>query len=140
MVKILSEKTARVSVTLPKELLDEVDEIIDSEEYSSRSKAFRDALRNFLADYRWRQELEGNQFGTVILVYNHHVKGLVEKILDIQHEARDIINSVQHQHITHEDCLETLMVEGEGGEIRELADDLEALRGVKQVRVATIDE
>lgn len=132
------EKYSRVSLTLPIELLEKLDDIVDAQNYSSRSKAMRDALRNLLTEYEWREELKGIQFGVITLVYNHEIPGLVEKLLSIQHEVEDIINSVQHLHVTERDCLETIIVKGSSEKIRGLVNKLTSLRGVKQVKLTTI--
>lgn len=134
----MSRKITRVSLTLPRHLLDELDQVLKAQEYSSRSEAVRDALRNFLVDYRWRQELKGEQLGAVVIVYDHDVRGLTDRLLDIQHENREIISSVQHLHVSQRDCLETLIVKGKGERIRNLVDSLGSLRGVKQVKLATV--
>lgn len=132
------EKIWRISLTLPEGLLEEVDRISEAQEYPSRSEAIRDALRDFLADYKWRRELKGEQLGAIICIYDHEVRGLPDELQDIQHQDREIVSSVQHFHISERDCLETLIVEGEGERIRELVDRLGSLRGVKQVKLATV--
>ncbi|KXB00313.1 nickel-responsive regulator [candidate division MSBL1 archaeon SCGC-AAA261G05] len=134
----MTEKSSRVSLTLPEELLKELDQIVKNQNYSSRSKAVRDALRDFLTEYKWREELKGEQFGVVVLVYAHGVPDLTGELLDIQHGFGEVVNSVQHLHVTESDCLETLIVKGEGEQIRELVNKLTSLRGVKQVKLTTI--
>ena len=39
--------------------------------------------------------------------------------------------SVMHVHLSHHDCLEVLVVRGPADQVRELADRLAAVRGVK---------
>lgn len=134
----MPSEVTRVSLTIPKDLLDRLDKLIEAQDYSSRSGAIRDALRDFLTDYKWRQKLKGEQLGAIVIVYDHEVRGLMDELLNIQHEEREVISSVQHSHISDRDCLETLIVGGEGERIRELVDRLGSLRGVKQVKLATV--
>jgi CopG family nickel-responsive transcriptional regulator len=131
----MGEKITRISITLPEDLLRELDRSLKSQDYASRSEAIRDAVRDFLANYRWRTELEGELLGVVVMVYDHEVGGLVEKITEIQHESGGVVSSAQHLHLDEKNCLETLLVKGPAGEIRKLADRLGALRGVKQVKL-----
>ncbi|KXA95456.1 hypothetical protein AKJ65_01765 [candidate division MSBL1 archaeon SCGC-AAA259E19] len=134
----MSDELKRVSLTIPRNILDDLDEILESQDYSSRSEAVRDALRDFLANYRWREELSGPQRGVVIQVYDHHVRNLTGKLLEIQHNLRELITSVQHLHLGKGECMEAIIVEGRGERIRELVDKLRSLKGVKQVEIATV--
>lgn len=134
----MSERLNRVSFTIPENLLGRLDKVIEDQDYSSRSEAVRDALRVFLSDYQWKEKAKGSQRGVVIMVYDHDLRGLNDKLLEIQHESRDLITSVQHQHVGQSECLEAIMVSGSGEHIRKLADSLRCLRGVKQVKLATV--
>lgn len=134
----MEPKITRVSLTLPQDLLDELDRSLKAQGYASRSEAIRDSLRDFLANYRWRLGLRGKCIGVVMLVYEHDVLGLNDKLMDIQHESADVISAVQHLHIDAKNCLETLIVNGPAKNIRKLIDRLGALRGVKQAKLVVI--
>ena len=134
----MARKIARVSLTLPPELLDELNRVLEAQDYSSRSEAVRDALRDFLAGYQWRQELKGELLGAVVVVFEHDIRGLTDRLADIQHEERGVIVSVQHLHVDERNCLETLVVRGPAEKIRGLVDRLGSLKGVKQVKLATV--
>lgn len=134
----MTRKITRVSLTLPKDLLDELDEVLEAQDYSSRSEAIRDALRDFLTNYRWRKELKGKQLGAIMTIYEHDVPGLTDKLIYIQHEELETVGPVQHLHIDEKNCLETLIVRGEGEKIRKLIDHLESLRGVKQAKLVIV--
>jgi CopG family nickel-responsive transcriptional regulator len=134
----MSRKITRMSLTLPEDLLGELDRMLKVQGYASRSEAVRDALRDFLANYKWRQKLKGELVGVVTLVYEHDVRGLTDALMDIQHAGRKVVNAVQHLHLDTKNCLETLVVRGQADEIRKLVDRLGALRGVKQVKLMTI--
>lgn len=134
----MSEKITRVSLALPNDLLRELNGALKSQGYSSRSEAVRDAIRDFLASYRWRQELKGEQLGALLVVYEHDIRGLTDSLMDIQHANREIIGAVQHIHLDDKHCLEALIVKGRGDNIRQLVDRLGALRGVKQAKLVTM--
>jgi CopG family nickel-responsive transcriptional regulator len=134
----MPEKITRVSLALPNDLLRELNGALKSQGYSSRSEAVRDAIRDFLASYRWRQELKGEQLGALLVVYEHDIRGLTDSLMDIQHANRGIIGAVQHIHLDDKHCLEALIVKGRGDNIRQLVDRLGALRGVKQAKLVTM--
>jgi CopG family nickel-responsive transcriptional regulator len=134
----MSEKVTRISLTLPEKLLNEFDRSLEAQRYVSRSEAIRDALRDFLTSYKWRKGLRGEQTGAILIVYEHDVHGLTEKIIDIEHRNSDIVNAVQHLHLDAKNCLEVLIVKGSAGKIRRLIDHLGSLRGVKQTKLVVI--
>jgi len=69
--------------------------------------------------------------GCVVLLYDHHKKDLLNKSIHIQHKYQNLILSVQHVHLDHHNCLETIALKGKANQLRSLADELIALKGMK---------
>ncbi|NLV13374.1 nickel-responsive transcriptional regulator NikR [Haloarcula argentinensis] len=136
----MSDDLDRISLTLPSSMVNRLDGIVDEWEYASRSEAIRDSLRDFFATYEWESGDEQHHHGTIVIVHDHHVSGIADELQTVQHEMADIITSVQHIHLSHDTCMETLVVEGAGGTITELANRLRAIGGVQQVKVVVVDE
>ena len=85
-----------------------------------------------------RQELLQKDFeedrevaGAITFIYDHHQRDLLNKIIDVQHDHQYIIQSSQHIHLDHHNCLEIVAVKGNSGKVKKLADTLRALKGVK---------
>lgn len=135
----MSEELSRISVTLPPDLLTDFDEVIDGWDYDSRSEAVRDALRAYLTEYRQQTNLASVQRGSVVLLYDHHDGNVNQELIDLQHDLGDVIVAVQHVHLSDHLCMETIVVDGTGQEIRELANHLRSLRGIQQVKLAVVD-
>lgn len=121
-------------------MTDRLDGIVEDWEYASRSEAIRDALRDFFATYEWESDETARHHGTIVVVHDHHAEGIADRLQTIQHEMADIITSVQHIHLSHDTCMETLVVDGPGTAITELANRLRALGGVQQVKVVVVDQ
>ena len=119
----------RFSVSMDEKLLGQFDEYLARRKYSNRSEAIRDLIRNVLVNEEWEQDSE--VVGVVTLVYNHHQPQLQEKITELQHEFHHQITSTTHVHMDHHNCLEVTIVKGRASQVRELAEKLIALRGVK---------
>ncbi len=136
----MPEKITRVSLTLPVELLAELDSSLRAQGYASRSEAARDSLRDFLASYRWRKELRGQLVGVLVLVYAHDVRGLTDSIMKIEHGGGGIINTVQHLHLDPKNCLETSVLRGPATKVRKIVEQLGALRGVKQAKLVIVKQ
>ena len=120
---------ARFGVSLDKGLLEKFDKLIESRSYTNRSEAFRDLIRQELVRKEWQEADEVT--GAVTLIYDHHRRELVNKLLDIQHEFGSCIISSQHIHVDHNNCLEILAVKGSPEKVQRLSDNLKAVKGVK---------
>jgi len=119
----------RFGISLEKSLLDKFDRLIKKENYTNRSKAFRDLIRQELVKEEWR---EGKKIvGAITLIYNHHQRELLNKITDTQHNFQKLIISTQHIHLDPHNCLEIIAVRGIPKEVQKLRDTLKSIKGVK---------
>ena len=134
----MEQELSRIGVSLPENLLEKFDEIITKRGYSSRSEGIRDAIRSYIRYYAWMGEVEGERVGTISMVYDHNQRGLVNSLMDIEHEFSEIIRSSLHIHISHDMCMEVLLVRGEGKDVKNVAEKIMALRGIKHVKLITI--
>ena len=124
----------RFSISLDEQLLEQFDGYIHPRGYSNRSEAVRDLIRKVLVNEEWDQDSE--VVGVVSIVYNHHQPQLQEKITELQHKYHQLITSTTHVHMEHHNCLEVTIVKGRATLVRELAENLMALRGVKDGNLA----
>jgi len=122
-------KLFRFGISLDKELLDKFDRLIREKNYTNRSEAFRDLIRENLVKAEWKKNKE--IVGAVTLIYDHHKRELVNKLMDIQHDFGGIIISSQHIHLDHDNCLEIIAVKGPSQAAQKLADSLKSVKGVR---------
>ncbi|HNW89388.1 MAG TPA: nickel-responsive transcriptional regulator NikR [Bacteroidales bacterium] len=122
-------KVKRFGVSLDESILAELDHFVDMRKFPNRSQAIRYLISNYLIE----EKIDENKIvaGSIVLVYDHHKRELQSKSTSIQHDFHDIILSVMHVHIDHHNCLETLAVMGKARKLKELADKLIAIKGVK---------
>lgn len=119
----------RFGVSINHELLDRFDNEIDKKGYSNRSEAIRDLIRDHLVELEWADH-EEEVAGTITLVYNHHTRGLSELLTELQHSYHQVILSTMHVHLDHHNCLEVLIIKGQAGKAREVANRLLSVKGV----------
>ena len=134
----METELSRIGISLPKNLLDKFDEIINYRGYSSRSEGIRDAIRNYITYYKWMSDVKGERQGVITMIYDHGQRNLLATLTDIQHEFMGIIQSSLHWHVTHEKCLEIGRVRGDGSERKSLAERLMSQKGVESVKLTTI--
>lgn len=119
-------------------LLEEFDETISEAGYS-RSTAVQAAMRDYLAENKWSVAEKGSVAGAITMIYEHHVRGLSEALMHIQHDYIDVVSSTTHVHLDHDSCLEILAVKGEIQRIKELTRSLRTTRGVKQLKFSILN-
>ncbi|MDD4899420.1 MAG: nickel-responsive transcriptional regulator NikR [Candidatus Omnitrophica bacterium] len=124
----------RFGVSLEKDLLLHFDTHLKGKKYTNRSEAIRDLIREDLVKKQWE---EGKEIaGTITVIYDHHKRELVNKLMDIQHDFGGIIISTQHIHLDHHNCLEIIAVRGNPCKAQELSDSLKAVRWVKHATLS----
>lgn len=120
----------RFGISMEKELLERLDREIVKRVYPNRSEAIRDLIRNQLVEIDWSQN-EEEVAGTITIIYNHHVRGLSDLLLELQHDHHDMIISVMHVHLEHDHCLEVMVIKGPAEKAKLLAGRLIGVKGVK---------
>lgn len=123
-------ETVRFGISIDDKLLESFDRLIEQKRYMNRSEAIRDLIRGALVDTKW-QDGEEEMVGTVTIVYNHHVRDLSDKLTEHQHAHHHQIISALHVHLDAHNCLEVLVVRGKAKDVRNIADELIGVKGVK---------
>lgn len=125
---------SRIGVAIDSDLLDKFDRLIAARGYTNRSEAFRDMIREKLVTTA-SEDPSGEVVGSVTLVYDHHVRMLSDKLTEMQHHHYHHILSTMHVHLDHDHCLEVLVLRGQSGQVRKIAEALISTKGVKHGRL-----
>src|SRR5271154_2942968 len=120
---------ARTGFSIDRDLLKQFDAAIAGKGYKNRSEAVRDLMRDHLVS----EEADKNKViaGTLTIVYDHLRPNLTEELVEAQHQAGSQVLAATHVHLDHHNCLEVVIMKGRSGSIRNLADRILSLRGVK---------
>jgi CopG family nickel-responsive transcriptional regulator len=114
--------------------LERFDALIREKQYTNRSEALRDLIREELVQREWR---EGSDVaGAITLIYDHHKRDVLSRVTDTQHEFQGVIISTQHIHLDHHNCLEIVAARGKAEEVQKLADALRSLKGVRHATLS----
>jgi CopG family nickel-responsive transcriptional regulator len=76
-------------------------------------------------------EQQGQTVGVLALVYDHETRALSDKLTDIQHHRFRTITAALHVHLDEHACLEVIALRGTPRQIRDLANQLLAVKGVR---------
>ncbi|MEW5770851.1 MAG: nickel-responsive transcriptional regulator NikR [Pseudomonadota bacterium] len=124
-----STLVSRISVSLPPDLLTELDGMVESRGYDSRSQAIGEMVNYQLAEHK--RSLGGEVMaGTLTLLYNRSTRGLQARLADLQYQYIDEVISSLHVHLTEDRMLEVLLVQGPAARLQAIGNEMIAQRGV----------
>jgi CopG family nickel-responsive transcriptional regulator len=124
------EHVTRFSVSLPDSLLAELDHRVIRRGYASRSEFVRDLIRERMVEDKWKKDTE-KVVGVLTISYDHHQRGLIQRIVDLHHSQYINILCTTHVHLDRDNCLETIIIKGRPREIERIAVKSGGLRGVR---------
>ncbi len=124
------KRLKRFGVSMEETLLAKFDRLITQRGYTNRSEAFRDLVREQLVEEDL-QSVSGEVFGALVFVYDHHRRELDRKLADLQHDHYQTIISTAHVHVSHDQCLEVILMRGAAVTIQEIANRILSTKGVQ---------
>ncbi|MFH1024742.1 MAG: nickel-responsive transcriptional regulator NikR [Planctomycetota bacterium] len=124
----------RFSLSMSADLICQLDDMVEAKGYANRSQAVADMVRAHLVEHHGQMG-EHEIAGTVTLVYDHHKRNIQTLLTNIQHAHGDVIIATLHVHLDHHNCLEVLAVRGRANDIKKVADQLIAAKGVKHGKI-----
>lgn len=123
----------RFGVSVPEDLLEEFDMIVEERGYVGRSEAIRDAMRAYISQSEW--EAEGQKLmATLNIVYTHKPR-LMEALVKAQHHSEANVISTVHVHVSQSHCLEVITLTGSKDSITQFANKISGISGIEYVRL-----
>lgn len=129
MKKEPNSLVSRISVSLPAPLLEELDQMVAMRGFGSRSQAVSDMVHSALVEHKQRL---GNDvmMGTITVHYDRSVRGLQKHLADIQFKHIDEVISSLHVHLSHDQLMEVILVQGHADKLQDIANQMLTRRGV----------
>jgi CopG family transcriptional regulator, nickel-responsive regulator len=124
-----SRPVSRISISLPEDLLSDLDRMVEARGFESRSQAVNDMLHQFLLEHKCDQG-DDIMVGIVALFYRNSVPGLQKQLADLQFQYIDEVVSSLHVHLMHNQTMEVILVQGPARKLQMIADEMTSRRGV----------
>ena len=106
-----------VSISMPDELLERLDNFADEHGYTGRSEVVREASRNLLTEFEDKQLEERDLMGIVTVLFDFESTDVEEKMMHLRHEYEYLVTSHVHNHVGDHYCMELFILEGNLDEI-----------------------
>lgn len=128
---------ARLSMSLPAELLRQLDAMVDERGLPSRSQLIAELIRHALVEHEALTRPEDMLAGTVTIVYRGDRGRVRQQLAQTQADYLKEVISSQHVFLEDDQSLEVLLVQGPAMRLKELCDALRSIRGVHQLQLVT---
>jgi CopG family nickel-responsive transcriptional regulator len=125
----------RTSFNIPDDLVAEFDRVWGEEGIENRSRAVREAMREYVERHSRLEDTTGEVVALVGFDYRYH--DVIQELHAAQHEFQDVILNTNHTH-QGEWCLESLFCRGPADRVRTLTYRLRNFDGVRRVKVMVI--
>jgi CopG family nickel-responsive transcriptional regulator len=101
-----------VSVSMPDELLERIDEFSEDHGYTGRSEVIREAARNLLGEFEDRRLEDRELMGVVTVLFNYETTSVEERMMHLRHQHEGLVASNVHSHVGDAYCMELFILEG----------------------------
>ena len=128
---------ARLSVSLPADLFEELDAMVAERAIPSRSQMIAELIRAELAQHSARARPDAVLAGTVTVMYRAESGRVRQSLAQVQLRFVPEIISSQHVFLEDDQSLEVLLVQGTALRLHALCDALRKIRGVQQCHLVT---
>jgi CopG family nickel-responsive transcriptional regulator len=125
---------ARLSVSLPTDLLAQLDAMIAERGLPNRSQTIAELIRHELAGHSESQP-GAVIAGTITLIYRAESGRVRHALAQTQLAYLKEVISSQHVFLEDDQSLEVLLVQGPADRLQRLCDDLRKIRGVQQIKL-----
>ena len=122
-----------ISLSLTHDLLERLDNFVESSGYSSRSEALRLAIRDSLNQYSLQRMEKGTVMSTVTIISESHLATTHVGLMDLRNNFDELIFGNMHLHIEGGYCIEIFLVRGNSDEIMNFVAKSNAIKGVIKV-------
>ena len=121
--KPVSGLVSRISISLAPNLLDELDQMVISRGFGSRSHAVSEMVSTGLAEHQ-RKLGEDVMVGNITLHYDRTVPGLQRQLADLQFQYIDEVISSLHVQLSHQQVMEVILVQGPVQTVQLIANEI----------------
>ncbi|SMO84432.1 CopG family ribbon-helix-helix protein [Halorubrum cibi] len=131
-----------VSVSMPEELLNRIDEFADEHGYTGRSEVIREASRNLLGEFEDNRLEDRRLMAVVTVLFDYETTSVEERMMRLRHEHEGLVASNFHNHVGSRYCMELFVLEGSLADISTFVGKVRATKDTLTVdySVTPVDE
>ena len=124
-----------VSLSFPDQMIKELDQIQDKGGFAGRSELVRTAIRLLLEDRKEKDSLAGRVSAVIVVTHDESNEAPITRL---KHEFDDIVKTHIHNKISHGNCVELFLVEGDGKKVSSITKEFQKEEKMKSVKLIVI--
>jgi CopG family transcriptional regulator, nickel-responsive regulator len=130
----------RITISVEDDLADAFDKLVAVRAYVNRSEAFRDLVRKALdeAVIADANNSKADCVASLSYVYDHHERQLANRVNQLQHAHHHVVTASQHVHLDHDNCMETVILQGKISEVEACVNAISSQTGITHAKVHII--
>ncbi|WP_440989567.1 CopG family ribbon-helix-helix protein [Haloarchaeobius baliensis] len=122
-----------VSVSMPEELLERIDQFADEHGYTGRSEVVREASRNLLGEFEDKKLEDRELIGVVTVLFDYESSKVEHRMMNLRHEYENLVASNVHNHVGDHYCMELFILEGSLTDISTFVGKIRATKDILSV-------
>jgi len=126
---------AIVSISLNKEILEEIDKLKSLLGFSGRSEIIRAGIRNLLAEEKEKQDLIGLLHALLLIIHDEKSD---DQVTEMRHDYDKLINTHLHSKIDRDRCLEIFLIKGNANDIREMTKKFQTNKKMDHIKLIAV--
>ncbi|GAB7018640.1 CopG family ribbon-helix-helix protein [Halostagnicola sp. A-GB9-2] len=128
---------AVVSVSMPDELIERLDEFAADHEYTGRSEVVRESARTLLSEFE-NEQLAGRELAAIVTVlYDFDTQHVERRVTELRHEYEERISSTDHSHVD-DYCLDCFVLETDLEDVSTFVGRIRSIERVKTVEYSLV--
>jgi CopG family transcriptional regulator, nickel-responsive regulator len=124
-----------VSLSFPDKMVKELDQIQDIGGFAGRSELVRAAIRLLMEDRKQKDSLLGHVNAVIVVTHDESDEAPITRL---KHQFEDIVKTHIHNKISHGNCVELFLVEGEGKKVASMTKEFQKEEKMKTVKLTVI--
>ncbi|MCU4413919.1 ribbon-helix-helix protein, CopG family [Acinetobacter sp. WU_MDCI_Axc73] len=130
-------KLTRISITVPENTVEALDQKIVEEHYESRSQAIVDMINRHLIDQYTTEN--SVMVGTLTLLYRRDAGNIRVQLSDLQQQFLEQVISSLHIQLDGQKILEVILLQGKSNALKQISQQFIALKGVIKGHLELMD-
>lgn len=122
-----------ISMSLPEDVLAELDALTTEIGFSGRSEAIRAGVRLLNQEHKERTQHKGTLNATLSIIHYHK-----RDMSLLMHTYQDIIITHLHNHLDKEKCLDIFVLKGNASRIRKLVESFEKDKSIRYTKLHVV--
>ncbi|PSQ59961.1 MAG: nickel-responsive transcriptional regulator NikR [Halobacteriales archaeon SW_9_67_25] len=122
-----------VSISMPDDLEERIDEFGEEHGYTGRSEIVREAVRNLLSEFEDKRLEDRELMAIVTVLFDYETTSVEEKMMHLRHDHERLVVSNFHSHVGNHYCMELFVLEGQLADISTFVGKVRATRDTTSV-------